>query len=394
MPYIVIVVIALIFLYWQNIVAFSFDMLVYIVLPISGIWILTYIFKKIGSDSGPPETKPNPLDPETRPQSRKPPVVDLYLWLRTTWSDESRTRIVRLEVNVMGHPKKRRDEWHNLKRLSPKVVMYILVNHRPDRTPYAKAIEQALEDLDASWRMSWDERWIKTPNVRFEMTVNRISLHNALLLTGAYRNRTCNDLTDGEYAQLCAGLRKVDPSAVSLLGVVRANAAAKEPPNSSSTGQSRPRPTDEPSELPPFTGLTKMTLRDAAEILGIHTRTNTDQVKSHYNKVISKVHPDRESPKTNTVGSKFLAQLVNQAYKTISEGSVTDHAQPELQSEGPMTGTEAAAILGLEKNASIPEVNRRATPLLGQVHPRMSGSPRLEQLVLQAHEVMLEQCKR
>ena len=389
MPLVFLVAIGLVVLYWDDISSFFSGVLLYIVLPIAGLAIVIYMFKMMGSSQ--PVTPPEPApQPKPEPPPPKPPVVDICGWLRTTWSNESRTRIVRLEVNFMGLPKKRRYEWHDLERLSPKVVMHILVNDRGDRSSYAKTIEKALEDLNAGWRMSWNERWIKTPNVRFELTQDRKTLQNALVLTGAYRNRTNNDLTKTEYAQLCAGLRKVDPSAVSLLSVVKPSARRKEPPPGSTAGQSEPRPTNDP----PFTGLTKMTLRDAAEILGIHTAISTGQVKRNYNKVISKVHPDRESQKTNFVGSKFLAQLVNQAYKTISERSLTDHAKPELQSKGAMTETDAASILGLEENASIPEVNRRATPLLGQVHPRMSGSRRLEQLVLQAHEVMLERCKR
>ena len=385
MPYIIVLTISLILLYWADILEFVYGVLVYIVLPIIAVTILIYIFKSISRPPVPPDIQPRP-EPEPPPPPPKGPVADTRGWTRTTWSDEGRNRIVRMEVDLGPHPKTGKKGWNDLRSVDPQRVMHrVLKSESSDTRRYAKIIEQALADIDAHWKMSWDERWIETPNVRFTMTEDRKSLKDALVRTGSYRNRTFHDLKATEYAQLCAGLRKIDQAGVSLLSVVQRHAGAEATPEDGTEEQPRPPSTEEESELPPFTGLTQMTVHDAREVLGIENSPSSRTAKDRSRELLQVLHPDHG-------GSTVLTQLILKATQVATDAPLTDRPT-QLQRNGAMSRGQAAEILELEPDADRAQVNRGARELLGLVHPEGGGSRRLEQLVIQARAILREPSK-
>ena len=152
------------------------------------------------------------------------------------------------------------------------------------------------------------------------------------------------------------------------------------------------KPTEKPQpKVTVFTGLTKMSLHDAHEILGIGPEASAYEVKQRQRVLQQQLHHEKG-------GTNRLAQLVNDAARRLSDAIDAGHrgGQDHLpfQAQGMMSLREAAEILGLTQQTPIRKIRNRAQTLLGRTHPNEGGSVRLDQLVSQASALMRKHNER
>ena len=157
-----------------------------------------------------------------------------------------------------------------------------------------------------------------------------------------------------------------------------------------SDGTAYEGPPKEKTRTQPFTGLSRMSVRDAAEVLGLKIEAPATLVQQRAKSLQQLLHPDKG-------GTDRLSQLVNEARNVLARDrhrESADETRAPDQAPGRMSPSEAADVLGLKEGSGEREVKASARRLLGLVHPDAEGSRRLEQLVTQARELMLREAER
>ena len=371
MPIVVILVIAFVFIYWENIVAFFFGALVYIVLPIGGLVLLMYMFKMIiprkpvtPARESPP---PNPEPPPPRIEPKGP-----------TYEYKTTPRLhIKLDLDDRTPTSARVTNGAFKGRDVASMSIEELYDFRNEC--FKSRDKESLRTIATLKRKTekkgWAARIVRTKH--FEVLLDERKEH-AIRATFKFHTelrpfagRELKDLTFEEIAQYRKEFAGQEKMAEQVFEEVLGLSTQREP-------SARPQ-----ADITVFTGLSaNMTVQDAYEILGMESASRSEAHKRRQ-VLHQRVHPDK-------IGGHRLSQLVNQA---IDRLQTVNELPPiaDLQAPGSMTLREAKEILGLDEEPSIADINQSSHDVVGKVHPGIKGGcRRLEQLVLQARELLLE----